>query len=1455
MAEIEDIAEESFSGTRIGDVSFVEALSNYYSDFLSTDFKKGQLPKRKFAQKDNKGRRAGIPLGKFPKFEQKARERLVKEIGNGITFQISFGTYKSELSQVTKKGILKAIKSIDLGEFAEKLEQLGKSGHKQLNAAKNIDLEAFQENFLNDVHRIIASQIGSHLIDRLEPVFEKSSSNLLESLIGLENEIAALLSYEIEEGLPTAIADTLMSEGNPLQNLLVEALSQDLVLDKLEHFFDEFSAGDLHTELGEMLAAEKLSENLEFYCYLGELKYRGHSFPIAYVPFKIVPEKSKFNITFDTRLLFNKRAIDYLAKIAQEQTNLAAITPLSKRINYLDNSDSICSEMDRVIQDILLALNVNGDLSFQDIKRKQQKNSIIQVTNNFSFALFDKSDESMLSDFEELLTDIVNGGEIFQFIQKLIDSFLTENPISIDRKINDAWEELELPEKLVFEAPLPLAEEQRKILDAVKNKKSRFISVEGPPGTGKSHTISAIIFDAILSGKSTLVLSDKLEALDVVESKLNGVLSAVRPGDDFVNPILRLGRAGNNFNKILRNQTIEKLRTQSRVFEDSSSQKTKEYKNILNVLKADIGKQVELSSAIDLNEIRDWGGDKDELLDHYDDDATELFLDNGNDKRLILKIKELREQFLKGGPEANILSSFVRNGKSKEAAFKFFKAFNPDDEVEFLDVLDRYPSLNSENYYLLDDCFAGLRDAAGIFGYLFAGDKIRIQIRKLTEGLGAGIKGGQNVESIKTQLKNDFDSCETFFQLFPKLAKLDTQLLRDRAHCDDAVVNSFKQSLKELEGLIASSNIEVTMSECCEIIFSDDDDDTAYYFDLAEIIEREIVIKQQFEIPDYNYLAQKSRLESYNAQRLANEIDKKVVSFAEHNRADRKELSSIIRKKARFPRDKFETLITAFPCMICSLRDYAEYIPLEQELFDLIIIDEASQVSIAQALPAIVRAKKLLVLGDRKQFGNVKTANASKETNSGYFQKVMSALSNDWEEVTESIEERAKGLNISSSVMDFMETVSNYNIMLKKHFRGYPEMISFSSKYFYGNSLQPMKIRGHAISDVLEFHILEPESIDPTRNTNSYEAEFIVERMVRQLEEEDFRSVCIITPFTEQQTYISRLVSDHKNYSEFISKLKFRCFTFDSCQGEERDIIYYSFVASDQRDRLSYIFPKHLTEQDEEELDRNLRLQRLNVGFSRGKEKLVFVLSKPVEQLSSSLRDTLNHYQNVLETQKSLPSAGDVDQSSEMEKEVLSWLKACSLVLEGNVEIQTQFPLGEYLKSIDPQYNHPAYTVDFLLRIKVGDTIRNLIIEYDGFDYHFSAKDQREVNEGNWEFYLTEKDVEREKTLESYGYKMLRVNKFNIGDNPINELDERIRNFLEEFDAELDTLTKETKEKTRKVLEGDLKLCRKCGKHKPLSDFKDPTTSSGTRRLCASCKKESVARSESFMRGRRRRRY
>jgi len=52
--------------------------------------------------------------------------------------------------------------------------------------------------------------------------------------------------------------------------------------------------------------------------------------------------------------------------------------------------------------------------------------------------------------------------------------------------------------------------------------------------------------------------------------------------------------------------------------------------------------------------------------------------------------------------------------------------------------------------------------------------------------------------------------------------------------------------------------------------------------------------------------------------------------------------------------------------------------------------------------------------------------------------------------------------------------------------------------------------------------------------------------------------------------------------------LDLKIMTFDTCQGEERDVILYSMVATRVSDRLAYIFPKSLDEADE--IDHVLRL-------------------------------------------------------------------------------------------------------------------------------------------------------------------------------------------------------------------------------------------------------------------------
>ena len=73
---------------------------------------------------------------------------------------------------------------------------------------------------------------------------------------------------------------------------------------------------------------------------------------------------------------------------------------------------------------------------------------------------------------------------------------------------------------IVDDNPFPLNKSQKKILLAAQNEKNKIIVVEGPPGTGKSHTISALVYMASGMGRSVLITSHKKQALDVIEGYL-----------------------------------------------------------------------------------------------------------------------------------------------------------------------------------------------------------------------------------------------------------------------------------------------------------------------------------------------------------------------------------------------------------------------------------------------------------------------------------------------------------------------------------------------------------------------------------------------------------------------------------------------------------------------------------------------------------------------------------------------------------------------------------------------------------------------------------------------------------------------------------------------------------------------------------------------------------------------
>ena len=94
-----------------------------------------------------------------------------------------------------------------------------------------------------------------------------------------------------------------------------------------------------------------------------------------------------------------------------------------------------------------------------------------------------------------------------------------------------------------------------------------------------------------------------------------------------------------------------------------------------------------------------------------------------------------------------------------------------------------------------------------------------------------------------------------------------------------------------------------------------------------------------------------------------------------------------------------------------------------------------------------------------------------------------------------------------------------------------------------------------------------------------------------------------------------------------------------------------------------------------------------------------------------------------------------------------------------DVNIIPQFKIGEYIRA-EYARQIPRYRVDFLMTFSKGGKEQTLILEYDGVEYH--TKNPDIVTKHNFSQEYLDYDISRQIELESYGYRFLRLNKFNL---------------------------------------------------------------------------------------------
>ena len=540
----------------------------------------------------------------------------------------------------------------------------------------------------------------------------------------------------------------------------------------------------------------------------------------------------------------------------------------------------------------------------------------------------------------------------------------------------------------------------------------------------------------------------------------------------------------------------------------------------------------------------------------------------------------------------------------------------------------------------------------------------------------------------------------------------------------------------------------------------------------------------------------KSQLDEYftkTRKLLEYKTDLRLSNLVNHA-ADVQRIQTAIAAGKRISSEQAQVLLNNLSCVISEPGLISRHFPMEADMIDLLIIDEASQVSIAESISLMLRARQTIVFGDELQYGAVGAVNVSRRYSEYYFKDILRDYSIDRNEaisdeekdriarevsdtpseddeesssflpVAPGTKEWLKTFSVRTSTLSFAKALQNYSESLNIHFRSFPEIISYSNEYFYKESqieLIANRIRTKPIKEVLRFIKVDTKGLSG-HNVNLDEIEAI------QLDIENIiaggykGTISVICSFREQALRMEEFFrKEMKIYPDLVRHHKFRIWFVGDVQGEERDLVYYSFVQDKKIDNadLRTIYPIIGGSADN---IRRLKMQRLNVGFSRAKDIIVFVHSMPIGDYSDTrLGDALRHYEKELGSTHDQYVEDESVFASPAEKELYRLILQTPFFQKNrdNLRLIAQFEIGKYIRA-EYHRNIPGYRVDFLLTKTVAGKEKSLIIEYDGVEFHTRNPDI--VTKHNFDQEYLEYDVERQLELESYGYSFLRINKFSL---------------------------------------------------------------------------------------------
>lgn len=949
------------------------------------------------------------------------------------------------------------------------------------------------------------------------------------------------------------------------------------------------------------------------------------------------------------------------------------------------------------------------------------------------------SGQETLDDLDKIIKQLETGEECPQVLNSLIG--IAQNNQSLEGR-----EPKSDREKWLIEKSDP---SQEKVIWT--HRENLLTVLQGPPGTGKSQTIVNLIADALAQKKSVLVVCQKRAAIDVVLKRLSAkglkdLAILVEDVDKDRQPIIKNIRSiereissSSDKSRIFQSGRLEQLEIEIerniQALNDDGIGNRIRYKHI----KARLSKLPKPTRHVDLAKFRS--------------KVAEQSSDNSELDQLIQQIKQLddtiKETDYVNNAWRDVKVTLPNHPKDLDDLIEFAKEVKElSDWILTQEIKLQYTKdthwVMAHPWLVTGDLTVSLHgflaekenqtnEVYGKFCELI--NKLQIiskhnpQIKALDYVDKICSPDTQWSENLK-KLAHDAGYLRQIFNLRNQVAK--NEMLRELHRYGVKHGVNFGGWTEQIKAEALQKWLNDLREKHSEAFREIGDTKTKIQYLKRQLDEKRILDAKMLEEQFNERLTYRNQLENSNLLRLrrGGNVPKTSLRLLYSN--------------------GFEKLKNIAPLLLTSPEAASALLPLKVDLFDVVVIDEASQMFVAEAIPILFRAKKVLIAGDSKQMPP-----------SDFFANATDDGGDvEWEDQED--HEDAMPQHIAAdriyTLLDAAENAlpagGHSRVSLDVHYRSARrELIDFSNHAFYDGKMIIPSGNAKLPSFMHSAIVFEDVQGKFEKGVNHGEATKIIELLknIWKIPPKERPSVGVIVANTRQRDYVEDLLIDaceRDNYfrreldlererTDSGENVAFFVRSVEHVQGDERDVIIFGLTYSGD----SRAFGPLNKKEDGR--------KRLNVAITRAKRGMIVLNSLNVFNISNEAERNASERYYVWQYLRYAQAVSNDDiETTEVILNQLNQERKQIKIRNAQTESPFEDDVKEYIESlgyhVDCQVGESGFRIDLCVKRQATSAVYLCGIECDGAAYHTGWKART-------------RDVWRQEILESKGWHIERI--------------------------------------------------------------------------------------------------